>query len=203
MLNGWYYHKKHGQRLLPVKTIAADCDCEVDEVEEWFGDKIIYSALADGGAVDAGEVVSFLVRNSMPVYSSLLPPNSRKILIITTDTPGIERHRRYIEPLLSYFKKRCNLLVDNASSGKFADLTILTFAPDVVMYFLQGIDRTTISTLALLSNFPELSTILVGDKSVLQNLHADLTLPKHCLTISNSLAEDRLEKLLNSAFGKH
>jgi len=74
MLNGWYYHKKNGQRLLPVKAIAADCGCEVNEVEEWFAGKILHSALADGDAVDAGEVVSFLVRNSMPVYSSLLPP---------------------------------------------------------------------------------------------------------------------------------
>ncbi|MBM9603056.1 hypothetical protein [Desulfopila inferna] len=200
MLKGWYYNKKNGQRLLSVGEIADACCCSVDKVEDWFAGKLLYQT--EGVYVDSGEVVAFLVRNSMPVSPALLPPISLKILFISPDATEIVNQQENIDLLLSYFKSRANILVENSSAGKFADLTILTFVPDVVVYFLPLHDRTSNNTLTLLSSFPELKTILFvndTDRKAVENAHSIST--AH-LIISNTLPSDQVTALLRSTFGK-
>jgi hypothetical protein len=201
MLMGWYYNRNNGQRLLSIDEIAMACRCSAVKVEGWFAGKILQSVQAKDACVDAGEVVAFLVRNNMPVSPSLLPPKSLKILFITTETCEIGNERKNIELLLKFFKNRGNILVENSSAGKFADLTILTFSPDVVVYFLPAHDRTSSNTLTLLSNFPELKTILFVDDSTKDASESTPGNPAPHLIFSNSEPGEQITARLCLTFG--
>jgi hypothetical protein len=202
MLRGWYYNKNNGQRLLHIEEIAEACCCTARKAEKWFADKLQRSAHSSTVSVDASEVVAFLVRNSMPVPSTVLPPNTRKILFISADNYTLQNEERRIACILDFFKEKGNLLVENSSAGQFADLTILTFNPNIVVYFLGTHDQTSRATLALLSNFPDLSLLLLVDKATLPDLEDKEILSPKNVIISDELSEQQCIVLLRSTYSQ-
>lgn len=200
MLNGWYYNKKYGQRPLSLAEISLACCCTQQEILEWFPGKIFHLSKGDGGYVDAGEVVGFLVRNNMPTPSSLLPPCSRKLLFITSDLCRVRNQLGYIEIIFNFFKQRGNVLIDNASEGRFADLSILTFSPDVVAYFVKKPEQASLSTFNLLMGFPELLTIMVVGESSLASFSAgERRAPRHLVVgdrVTTGYLKEKLEEIV-------
>jgi hypothetical protein len=200
MIKGWYYNKQNGQRLLSVEEIASACCVASKTVRDWFVGYSPNPAQEDHGFLDSGDVISFLVRNSIPVASSLLPPNTRKILIIASDEDAFQERGDTFGSICRFFAETCNILVETSSAGRFADLSVFTFSPDVVVLFLKTYDRATVNTLNLLSSLPEPKTILLLDntlKIAVEEGFVDLSAD---LVVSDALPTEQLISQLHSAF---
>jgi len=170
MIKGWYYNAFHGQRQVSIDEIATACCVPGKTVRDWFHQRAAEPAGTAGSKderlFDAGEVVAFLVRNSLPVPPSLLPPNTRKILYISSEELAFLDNRNTFDHICRFFSETSNILVETSLAGRFADLSVFTFAPDLVVLFLKNYDQVTVNTLNLLANLPEPRTILLLDNSL-------------------------------------
>lgn len=166
MIRGWYHNSKNGQRLLSIDEIAEACCVSRLQVRQWFANRIQKPEPAGAELVDAAEVVWFLVKNSMPVTTSLLPPSTKKILFIANNEYEFQDKCEKFDQICHFLAGNCNLLVETATAGRAADLSLLTFSPNLVVIFTKSCSRETINTCNLLTNFPEQKTILFLDDSV-------------------------------------
>ncbi len=174
MIRGWYHSSKNGQYLLAIDDIAGACCVSIQEVNRWFADKIQKPKPAGPELVDAAEVVCFLVKNSMPVATSLLPPKTKKILFIANDENEFQDKCEKFDQICHFLATNYNLLVETASAGKSADLSLLTFSPNLVVIFIKSCNQETINTFNLLTNFPEQKMILFIDDSIKSDVERDL-----------------------------
>lgn len=199
MIRGWYHSQKNGQRFLSIDEIAGTCCIAKQEVKAWLGNKIFKSGLTGPDLVDAGEVVWFFVRNGMPVATSLLPPKTRKILFIANDECEFQDKCDIFDQICRFFAGNCNILVETSTAGRFADLSILTFSPNLVVIFIKAYGQDTINTLNLLSSFPEQKVILLVDDSIKNNVeHALQMLSVHPHIISDALPVEQVIPQLRS-----
>lgn len=175
MIRGWYHDRKNGERLLSLDEIAEACCISKKEVKEWFGNKIQRPELTGPGFVDAAEVVWFLVKNSIPVATSLLPPKTRKILFITNDEFEFQDKCEKFDQICRFLSCNYNILVETSTAGRLADLSILTFSPNLVVIFLKSYNQETINTFNLLTNFPEQKTIFFVDDAITSDVERDLS----------------------------
>lgn len=165
MVRGWYHSRKNGQRLLSIDEIAGACCTSEQEVKKWIADRILGSGKTGPGLVDAAEVVWFLVRNSMPVSALLLPPKTKKILFIANDEYVFQDKCDQFDLICRFFASNYNILVETSTAGRFAELNILTFSPNLVVIFHKSYSQDTIKTLNFLSSFPDQKAILFVDDS--------------------------------------
>lgn len=193
MIKEWYHSRKNGQRFLTIGEIAEACCIANQEVKAWFGDKIHKSEVTGPDLVDAADVVCFLVRNDLPVATSLLPPKTRKLLFITNEACACQDACDTFEQICRLLASTCNILVETATTGRFGDLSILTFSPNLVVIFIRACGQETINTLSLLSNFPEQQVLLFVDDSIKNNVEDTLErLSVHSHLISNGLPVEQL-----------
>jgi hypothetical protein len=200
MIKEWYYDKNNGQRLLSVEEIASACCIADKEVRGWFGESVLKHTREEDEFLDSSEVILFLIRNSIPVPSSLLPPNTRKILFIVSDEYVFHDYVDTVDRICRFFAKTCNILVESESAGRLADLRVFTFSPDAVVIFLKTYDKATVNTLNLLSCFPEPKTVLLLDsilKIAVDEGFVDLSAD---LVVSDALPPDKLISQLRSVF---
>ena len=174
MIRGWYHNIKNGQRLLAIDEIAEACCVSTQEVKKWFADKIQKPDPAGPELLDAAEVVWFLVKNSMPVATSLLPPKTKKILFIANDECEFQDKCEKFDQICHFLATNCNILVETATAGRSADLSLLTFSPNLVVIFVKSCSQETINTFNLLTNFPEQKMILFVDDSIKSDVERDL-----------------------------
>jgi len=208
MIKGWYYNELNGRRQVSIDEIATACCVPSRSVRSWFGVQHLEQANKPAGKsarraeplFDAGEVVSFLVRNSIPVAPSLLPPNTRKILFICSEESAFQDRRNTFDYICRFFAETSNLLVETSSAGRFADLSVFTFAPDLVVLFLQNYDEATVNTLNLLSNLPEPKTILLLDNSLKIAVEEGFVELPADLIMSYALPPDQIIDRLCTAF---
>ncbi len=200
MIKGWYYNKHNGQRLLSVEEIATACCTAGNNVKGWFTGHLVNPAQDDDLLLDAGDVIAILVQNNIPVASSLFPPNTKKILCIASDECAFENCGEIFNLICRFFAETSNILVETSVGGRFADLSVFTFSPDIVVLFLKTYDQAAVNTLNLLSCLPEPKTILLVDNILkiaveegLVNLSADLV-------VCEALPKDQLIAELRSSF---
>lgn len=174
MIRGWYHSSKNGQRLLSIDEIAEACCVSSQEVKRWLAEKIQKSEPAGPELVDAAEVVWFLVQNSMPVATSLLPPKTKKILFIASDEFEFQDKCEKFDQICHFLAGNCNILVETSTAGREADLSLLTFCPNLVMIFVKSCSRETLNTFNLLANFPEQKMVLFIDDSIKNDVARDL-----------------------------
>jgi hypothetical protein len=201
MVRGWCYNRQSGERLLSVEDIALACGVAGGEVKRWFTGASLRPVLEKERLFDAGEVVSLLVRNNIPFAPSLLPPGTRKILFIAVGDHVFQERGDTFDRICRFFADNGNILVETASAGRFADLRIFTFAPDIVVIFLQSYDRTMAKTLGLLSSLPDLKTILLLDDAVKSALRQEAIDLSADLVIGDGLPKDQLLSHLSATFG--
>lgn len=174
MIRGWYHSSKNGQRFLTLDEIAEACCVPRQEVKKWFADKLQKTAPAGPERVDAAEVVWFLVKNSMPVATLLLPPKTQKILFIANDEYEFQDKCEKFDQICHFLAGNCNILVETSTAGKAADLSLFTFSPNLVVIFVKSCSPATLNTFNLLTNFPEQKMILIIDDSVKNDIERDL-----------------------------
>ncbi len=174
MIRGWYHSSKNGQRLLTIDEIAAACCVSNQEVKRWLAEKIQKSEPTGPELVDAAEVVWFLVQNSMPVATSLLPPKTKKILFIAGDEFEFQDKCEKFDQICHFLAGNCNILVETSTAGRAADLSLLTFCPNLVVIFVKSYSRETLNTFNLLANFPEQKMVLFIDDSIKNDVARDL-----------------------------
>jgi hypothetical protein len=174
MIRGWYHNRNNGKRLLPIDQIAEACCISSREVKEWFAGKILQQESTGPYLVDAADVVGFLAKNSIPVPTSLLPPKTRKILFISRDEYQFQDKCEKFDQMCRFLSRDCNILVETSIAGRLADLSILTFCPNLVVIYLKDYNQETINTFNLLTNFPEQKTIFLVEDSIKNDLERDL-----------------------------
>lgn len=203
MIRGWYYDKQHGEKYLTIDEIAAACGITRSIVQGWLSTKILKSVRAEAVAVGAWEIVSFLIRHSMPVPVSLLPPKTEKALFIANEECQFQDRSDLFDQICRYFSENCNLLVETAIAGKFADMCLFTFSPHLVVFLIQECTKKSANTLDLLSNFPEIKTVLIASHSVKKELLLRVEkFPDNCLFVSADLTSGYLFPLLRQTFEK-
>lgn len=200
MIRGWYYNKLNGERLLSVDEIASACGVAKGTVLDWYAEEDLVPPVARDTLLDAGAVVSFLVRHSIPVAPSLLPPKTRKILFIAADEYVFQDRADTFDHVCRFFAEGCNILVEAALVGKFADLSIFTFSPDVVVTFLSKYDPASLNTLELLSSLPDVKTVLLVNESLETVFEGEGINPLADLVVSDRLPKDQLLARLGAAF---
>lgn len=194
MVKGWYHTRNDGQRLLTIDEIAEACCVAHVEVKQWFAGRISQSDPAAPEYVDAAEVVWFMVKNCMPVATSLLPPNTRKVLFIASDKYQFQDKCNTFDQICRFLSRECNILVETTAPGRAADLCLLTFSPNLVVIFVDSCNRETINTFHLLKNFPEQKIILIIDDCMKSDVERDLgNFPAPHRIVRNAL---RIEELL-------
>lgn len=166
MIRGLYYSGQQQQRLLTVDEIATVCRISPKKVKGLITMKILRPAAAGDNLVDVGQVLWFLLRNSMPVASSLLPPKTGKILFLATNSTELHEKEETFDHICKLFALNRNLvLAESATLGRPAHLTLLTFDPDVVVVFQRSFSKDLAATCELLSGMPNLKTILFVDRA--------------------------------------
>lgn len=200
MISGWYHNEKNGQRLLTVEEIATACCVTNDEVQKWLEGNQLKRARPGEDLLDSAEVISFLIRHNMPVSPWLLPPQTKKILFIASDEDEFRNQSVTFDHICRFFADSCNILVETSLAGKFADLCIFTFCPNIVVMFIKEYSERTETTLNFLSSIPEQKTILIVDE-LLWKAKGDgqLTLPAH-LIVSENTPVAHLQSQLQSVF---
>lgn len=174
MIRGWYHNIENGQRLLAIDDIAEACCVPSQEVKKWFGDNIQKPEPAGPEFVDAAKVVWFLVKNSKPVATSLLPPKTKKILFIADNEREFQKTSEKFDHICHFLATSNNILVETASAGKAADLSLLTFSPNLVVIFITSCNQETLNTFNLLTNFPEQKMLLFLDNSIKSDVLREL-----------------------------
>ena len=166
MIRGLYYSGQQQQRLLTVDEIATACRISPKKVKGLLTMKILRPAVTDDNLVDVGQVLWFLLRNNMPVASSLLPPKTGKILFLAAGSSELHEKEETFDHLCKLFAHNRNLvLAESATLGRQAHLTLLTFAPDVVVVFQRSFNKELAATCDLLAGMPNLKTILFVDRA--------------------------------------
>lgn len=201
MIRGLYYSGQQQQRLLTVDQIATVCRISPEKVKGLIAMKILRTAAAGDDLVEVGQVLWFLLRNSMPVAASLLPPKTGKILFLATDSLELHDKAETFDHICKLFAHNRNLvLAESAILGRPAHLTLLTFEPDVVVVFQRSFNRQLAATCQLLAGMPNLKTILFVDRATkLAADHGLLTIPADKVFPEN-LPLDQLASQLNSFF---
>jgi len=200
MIKGWYYNKQNGHRLLSVEEIATAYCIAGNKVKGWFTGSSTTPTQDDDLLLDAGDVISLLVQSSIPVSSSLLPPNTRKILFIASDEYVFQNCGETFDRICRFFAETCNILVETAFAGRFADLSVFTFSPDIVVFFLKTYDQAAVNTLHLLSCLPEPKTILLVDSILKIAIEEGLVGLPADLVVCEALPKEQLIAELRSSF---
>ena len=201
MTRGWYHSIENGRRLLAIDDIAEACCVPSQEVKKWLTDKIQKPEPAGPECIDAAEVVRFLVKNSKPVATSLLPPKTKKILFIADNEREFQNKSEKFEQICHFLAINNNILVETAAAGKSADLSLLTFSPNLVVIFITSCSQEAINTCNLLTNFPEQKMILFLDDSIKSDVLRDLgKITASHLIVSDALSVAQLLPLLRQVF---
>lgn len=201
MVRGWYCNRQHERRLLSIEEIASACCIDKNKVREWLAGNHLRRARAGEDLLDAAEVVSFLIRHSIPVSPWLLPAKTEKILFIAASESEFQDQEDKFDLICRFFADSSNILVETAIAGNYADLSILTFAPNVVVIFVREFDEHTANTLNVLSSIPERRTILVVDDSIMEEINGGLIDLPADLIVSDLLSCEQLHSQLGSVFG--
>lgn len=170
MVRGVYSVSNTSKRRFSVKEIAAICCTSSPKVQTWIESDLLKSVPKDQGLVEESELISFLLTNGLPVPPALLPPKTKKILFVANETKTFSQKSSLISHLCHELAKTGLVLAEVSVTGRNADLKILTFVPDAVIYFLETYNRSTVNTLSLLESMPELKTVLVVDEETEQKL---------------------------------
>jgi hypothetical protein len=200
MIRGWYHNIESEQRFLSIEEAATACSITTQNVRDSLIGKSSLTALTGKNTVDAAEVISFLIRNGMPVSPSLLPNKTRNILFIAADDFEFQDQGEIFDHICRYFADKYNILVETSILGKSASNAILSFSPDVVVFFLKELNPATINTLYVHSNNRELKVILIINDSVNNTMGTKLDFLHTHLTVNNTLPIEKLTSRLRSAF---
>jgi len=196
MISGWYHSEKNGQRLLTVEEIATACCITNDKVQKWLDDDHLKRARPGVDLLDSAEVISFLIRHNLPVSPWLLPPQTKKILFIASDEDEFQDQSATLDHICRFFAECCNILVETSLAGKYADLCIFTFCPNIVVVFIKKYSEHTETTLNFLSSIPEQKTILIVDELLWKaKIDGLLTLPAHLIVSENTPVAHLLSQL--------
>ena len=199
MIRGLYFNKYKHHKLLSIEEIASACHLSSHKVRQLIAANILPSAADDKAMVDATDLLWFLVRNNMVIPSSLLPPKTGKILFIGAKDAEIRNKELLIDHICRTFAESCSLvLTESCLAGPPADLTILTFAPHVAVFFLQNCDRRTSTTLDLLDQTPSVRTIVFVDNAMKMAIDNGLLNIPADLVISNSMPVEKLNGQLRA-----
>lgn len=197
MVRGLYTTSTSQQRLLSIDEIATACCISSQKVSGWMTSGQLKAAQAGGNLVEATEIVTFLAKNGMPVSPALLPPKTRKILFIASDKDALQAKEATIDHICRQFSAQGTVLAEISGAGRQADLTILTFAPNVVVIFLTAYNKSSANTFNLLASIPELKTILFVDAATKKAMdQGQVFLPAH-LIVSDSLPMENLDRELS------
>lgn len=200
MVRGWYCNRQHEQRLLSIEEIASACCIDKNKVREWIAENHLRRARPGEDLLDAAEVVSFLIRHNIPVSPWLLPSKTEKILFIAGNEAEFQDQEDKFDLICRFFADSCNILVETAISGNYADLSILTFSPNVVVIFVREFDEHTANTLNVLSSIPERKTILIVDDLIMREMNGGLIALPADLIVSDTLPLEQLQSQLHSVF---
>ena len=201
MIRGLYYSGKQQQRLLTIDEIAKACRISPKRVKGLIAMKILRPAANDDNLVDVGQVLWFLLRNNMPVASSLLPPKTGRILFLAASSTELREKEETFDHICKLFSHDRNLvLADSATLGRQAHLTILTFDPDVVVVFQRSFSKDLSATCDLLAGMPNVKTVLFVDRATKLALDNGLLTVSADLVFAENLANDRLTSELRSFF---
>ncbi len=188
---------------MSFEEIAGACRINCNKVEDWLAGHHLKRVRSGKDLLDAAEVVSFLVRHEMPVPPELLPPNTKKILFIAASDGELRKQTDRFDHICGFFAETSNILVETAVAGRYADLGIFAFAPNVIVIFILEYDKVTANTLSLLSILPECRTILLVDDLIKKAVDDGLLSLPADLIISEALSVEQLLSQLDSAFLKH
>lgn len=199
MIRGIYYDRHKHHRLLSVDEIAATCRLSTVKVRQLIDSKLLHTDSKDQDLVETTDVIWFLIRNNMVVPACLLPPRAGKILFIGGDENIFRQKEQIIDHVSRIFAESCSLvLAESALIGPPADLTIMTFCPNVAVIILQLYDRRIKTTLDLLASMATIKTILFLDQATKIALDYGLaTLPAN-LVLSCDMPADKLNNRLRS-----
>ncbi|HBG18765.1 MAG TPA: hypothetical protein DDY32_05690 [Desulfobulbaceae bacterium] len=201
MIRGLYYSGQQQQRFLTVDEIATACRISPKKVKGLLTMKILRSAVTDDNLVDVGQVLWFLLRNNMPVASSLLPPKTGKILFLAAGSSELHEKEETFDHICKLFALNRNLvLAESATLGRQAHLTLLTFAPDVVVVFQRSFNKDLAATCDLLAGMPNLKTILFVDRATKLAADNGLLAISADRIVTENLPLDQLTTELSSFF---
>ncbi len=200
MMRKWYHNEKNGQRFLTIEEIATACCVTNDKVKEWLEGNHLKRAWPGEDLLDSAELISFLIRHSMPVSPWLLPPQTKKILFITSDEGEFQDQSATFDHICRFFADSCNILVETSLAGRYADLCIFTFCPNIVVMFIKEFSVHTETTLNFISSIPEQRTILIVDDLLWKaKIDGLITLPAH-LIVSENMPVAHVLSQLQSVF---
>lgn len=154
------------KRLLSLEEIASACNVSTKRVREWLGADLIRSQHASDRYIDAMEASLFMLRNKLPVPTRLLPPRTKKVLVVAGEGSSRDTMELWAERIGTAFAGRYNILLETVAAGTKPELAILTHRPDLVAILLSSYNRKMAEVLTLLANEPAVRTLLVVDAAV-------------------------------------
>ena len=188
------------KRLLSLEEIASACNVTPQRVRGWLGADLIRSQHASDRYVDAMEALRFMLRNNLPVPARLLPPRTKKVLVVATEGAAEDALELWAEHIGTALAGRYTILLETIGVAAKPELAILTHRPDLVTILLSSYNRKMADVLTLLANEPAIRTLLVVDASVqLAVERGELQLPADAI-VADTLDPKRVATLIAGIF---
>lgn len=178
-MNRAFYHNIAGtDRPLTREEIAAACNVSPKKVMEWFSPHDEY--------VDALVATRFLIDHQLPVPARLLPPRTKKLLLIPSRSCLPETTAYWSDWICNVFRDIFNILLESVSSSERPQLAILAGKPDLAVVLLYSYNRLMADTLAQLAGDPTIRTLLIVSAKVKHSVEQGvITLPAERIVADN------------------
>jgi hypothetical protein len=201
MIRRLYYKGEKQTRYLTIHEIATACRISPKKVKGWVAQKFLHSTAVGEELVAEDDILTFLLQNKMPVVASLLPSNAVKILCIACSRVELREKEECFDHICTLFAENHNLvLAESTTLGRPCYLSILTFAPDVVIIFQKSFNKDLVETLEFLSTMPALQSILIVDEATKLAVDNGLLAIPADLIVSENLSDDELTARLSEFF---
>ena len=166
MIRTFYHNITGTDRSLSLEEIAAACNVSPRKVMEWFAPLSDDRHREVPRHVDALEATRFLIDNRLPVPARLLPPKTKKLLLIPSRNCLPETTAYWADLICNAFSNVFNILLESLSSGERPQMAILAGKPDLVVVLLYSYNRLISTTLSLLDGDPAIKTLLIVSEKI-------------------------------------
>ena len=186
MIRTFYHNITGSNRSLSLEEIAAACNVSPRKVMEWFTPMPDDRRREGPRHVDALEATRFLIDNRLPVPPRLLPPKTKKLLLIPSRNCQPETIAYWADLICNAFSNVFNILLESLSSGEKPQLAILAGKPDLVVVLLYSYNRLISTTLSLLDSDPTIKTLLIVSEKIKRSVdQGHISLPAERIVADN------------------
>ncbi|MDW7772404.1 MAG: hypothetical protein SCH71_05880 [Desulfobulbaceae bacterium] len=151
------------QKPLSIELAASLCGVSPGRARKWI-DKHGLKAVqeTDGLAVNAADLINFLVKYNMPIPDAIVPKNTKKILFVYREGTEDKNFLRYLIGFIRQIRKTGTCIIaDHVPYGPDVQMKIMVFKPDLILLDAVNSTENVIAISRFVNRSREFNTIQI------------------------------------------